>query len=112
MCKKCQLQTRIVGAATERAVVKRTWCVQTAWHKISSTLTLLSAIGSLRLIRTIPLRTQGIWGRSMTPTTSVEHDLTRKVQHLELQLSEAHQREPATAAVLKVISRSARDRHR
>src|SRR5262245_50745611 len=46
---------------------------------------------------------------SQTPTTSVEHDLARKVQQLERQLSEAHQREAATADVLKVISRSALD---
>ena len=43
---------------------------------------------------------------SQTPTASVVHELARKVQQLELQLSEAHQREAATAEVLKVISRS------
>jgi hypothetical protein len=43
---------------------------------------------------------------SQTPTASVEYDLARKVQQLERQLSEAHQREAATAEVLKVISSS------
>jgi len=43
---------------------------------------------------------------SQTPTASIENDLARKVQRLELQLSEAHQREAATAEVLKIISRS------
>jgi signal transduction histidine kinase/putative methionine-R-sulfoxide reductase with GAF domain len=47
--------------------------------------------------------------KSQTPTASVEHDVARKVQQLERQLSEAHQREAATADVLKVISRSALD---
>ena len=42
---------------------------------------------------------------SQTPTASIENGLARKVQHLELQLSEAHQRETATAEVLK-LSRS------
>jgi two-component system NtrC family sensor kinase len=46
---------------------------------------------------------------SHTPTASVEQDLARKVQRLEQQVSEAHQREAATAEVLKVISRSALD---
>ena len=46
---------------------------------------------------------------SRTQIASDEHDLARKVQQLERQLSEAHQREAATAEVLKVISRSALD---
>src|SRR5262245_15831335 len=46
---------------------------------------------------------------SQTSTASGEHDLAQKVQHLELQLSEAHQREAATAEVLNIISRSPTD---
>src|SRR5215510_8708917 len=46
---------------------------------------------------------------SHTPTASAEHDLARKVQQLERQLSDAYQREAATTEVLKVISRSALD---
>src|SRR5262245_62325578 len=46
---------------------------------------------------------------SHTPTANAEHDLARKVQQLERQLSDAYQREAATTEVLKVISRSALD---
>src|SRR5262245_9043979 len=46
---------------------------------------------------------------SQTATASAEHDLPQKVQHLELQLREAHQREAATAEVLNIISRSPTD---
>jgi hypothetical protein len=42
-------------------------------------------------------------------TVGAGHDLTRKVQELDDELTEARQRETATAEILRVISRSPTD---